>query len=333
MHKEDIAISTKEDYIKRVEQFIVQLQKKGIENPTPLQIFQHVLSKKADIARDTWRQYKNATVFVLSHLKEADAKELAEKLSAESNDGTLPKAVGTSSAKRKNISEALEIELRNALSAAARNDPTGDVLVMYTYVETILATGMRPVELSGALLIKDEEDMFDHDIDTASYSGGLPMVRVRNAKATQGRSFGQYRHIDCTNLTETQLLHIEAALGFASAKKLNDKEDEDYKEFYSRLRKMFYRFTSKHLGRDGKNVTFYTFRHQCIADLKHAGLKLHEIAAIVGHGSDATSVRHYGKKRYGRNRGNLVMANSVDAAMVKRHHTSFNPSKQPIKSI
>ena len=65
-------------------------------------------------------------------------------------------------------------------------------------------------------------------------------------------------------------------------------------------------------------ITLYSCRHQCIADLKHNGYQLSEIAAIVGHGNDATATEHYGKKRYGRKRGGLPQPNPNDVAKIKQ---------------
>lgn len=332
MQGKEKSVSTKEAYIERVGQFIRQLELAGIIDPTPKQIVNHVLSKKHSISRATWRQYKNATVFVLSQLDGPDAIEQAEILSIESNEGVLNQSVGTSAKKKKSISEEVEIALRKALSTEAKSDHTGDTLILYSYVETILATGLRPIELNQAMIIKTKQDAENIGITNKHYAGEYPVLRVKNAKHTHGRSFGVYRHIDCANLSEIQLLHIEVALGFAKKMVINDKADENYSDFYNRLRQVFSRFTEKHLGILGKNISLYTFRHQCIADLKHAGLELHEIAAIVGHGSDITAVRHYGKRRRGRGRKQLVKANSLDAVLVKRQHATFTPSTKSAPS-
>lgn len=70
----------------------------------------------------------------------------------------------------------------------------------------------------------------------------------------------------------------------------------------------------KKLARKNR-ITLYSGRHQFSANAKKAGVPAIEIAAMMGHGSDETHVKSYGKRRVGKG-GFTIQADPLDVERV-----------------
>ena len=319
------AISTQQEYIDRTNGFIEQYKKlHDGQVPSPDCLLVFIADKRPTISKSTWKKYRASGVY---YFQTNGLNALADKLASISNEGTLP-ATKTSANKKKLITQKEEETLRESLYAH-RSQKQSWFRPLYAYFETILCTGMRPSEIPSAEFIEDGP--LPPDI----YLGDYPVLKVKNAKATNGRSFGVYRYVNISRLTKEQHLLIRIAIILGSKAIMPDgRASKSFNDYYNSLRKAFARLVGAQLTQKSKGLSLYSLRHQCIADLKHADYQLSDIAAIVGHGSDVTATEHYGRRRVGRSRKGLSQPNPVDAAKVKPLMAKKMASKaKPTKSI
>lgn len=153
----------------------------------------------------------------------------------------------------------------------------GTVLV-HLLVATI-AMGLRPVEWSSAEFVIDGKT-------------GEKALRVRNAKATNGRACGKTREIVYGSLPPTVQQMVEEAATYA-------KTCDDWAVEYRRIADLHYRVQKKLRPRAVKRYAIYSARHQNIANLKFLA-DFEDIAPLAGHASRHTAVVHYGRKSAGR---------------------------------
>ncbi len=282
-----------------------------------------MIDRKSTVKTSTWRYYKAAVSF---YLAENGYGELAEQLKKESNKGTLDSiqnradtVLRTSSLKQKYITEQQEEKILTLLKAQ-KKDGHFWAGPLQTFIKAGLLVGLRPSEWPNSA-------MFIERPPTEGYEGKLPALRVKNGKASNGRSFGEYRTIDLSQLKDVELESIYFAVVLASQRRTPSGVANSYSDYYKALRDKMYSIDTLLFGRTKKNITLYSCRHQFIADLKHANYTLQQIAALVGHGSDATATIHYGKKRNGRAKGNLPLPHQPDVEKIKSHSTTKKETK------
>lgn len=152
------------------------------------------------------------------------------------------------------------------------------------------STGLRPVEWMGAKCLEDGEDEL--------------IIRVENAKNTNGRAHGETRDISIDSkhpLAEIVRLHMKEFSRFVSSENPEASAIE-----YSKKCNASIKVLESEIMRDGGpralGISMYSGRHQFAANLKKAGLTIGEIAYLMGHNSGLTAVQHYGKKRVGYSR-------------------------------
>ncbi len=280
----------------------------------PDALLNQLLIEKANISKATWFKKKASLIY---YFEQRNRRDLIDKLQAIGPDGALSKTTNTSARKKKSLTEIEEVRIRDELQRMSQ-DTTSWGRQLLAYTECILTTGMRPIELHGAHLFNDQKAFLDSGNQAEQYTGDWPMLQVHNGKQTNGRSFGEKRHIDLSELNDRQMLFIKIALSYAHSLTTPADQSTDYTKYYNALRQAFSRVISKLFTGRSRYISLYTYRHQCIADMKaDGGYSLLQIAAIVGHGNDLTATEHYGRKRSGRGRGEKVRANDVDVSKVK----------------
>ncbi|MCB1813914.1 MAG: site-specific integrase [Candidatus Competibacteraceae bacterium] len=248
----------------------------------PLALVQWLGARRPTLAKRTWWNYKAACKLGLSEdaawpdpLRQAALSALQKMTAAPCPKKTLR----TSSSKDKKLSQQ-------------------DLLTLYLYlvnrsgvwgVRTAhwllagYATGLRPIEWSQC----EWTDIEGHQT-----------LRVVNAKNTNGRSHGEYRHIILAgwdqDVIETIDRHLQALQSFV--------REGQYYTYYDNCRTTLNRAarvcfpTRKHFP------SLYSARHQFAADMK----KQHSAqvaAALMGHRNDRTSQRQYAQSRHGEPRG------------------------------
>lgn len=141
--------------------------------------------------------------------------------------------------------------------------------------------GLRPSEWRTAKLAERNEKIY---------------LIVQNGKYSNGRSHGKERHLELTDLRDTELKLIQRQLKVVSQ---YAERDVTWKTYYSGVRKTIHRVTRLLMPRQRRYPTLYSSRHQFAADAKAEGMSKVEIAAMMGHAVDDTAGSHYGLKRHG----------------------------------
>jgi hypothetical protein len=162
-----------------------------------------------------------------------------------------------------------------------------------------IVVGLRPIEWKQATLREHE--------------GDIELV-INNAKNTNGRANGDVRHINLSNLTESELRLVRNQLD-ASSK--NNSSDYIWNDYYNGIRKTLHRLARATFKNQRKYPTLYSSRHQFCANAKSVGMTKTEVAALMGHAVDDTAGSHYGKKKHGRSICN-VAANADEVASVRQ---------------
>jgi hypothetical protein len=141
--------------------------------------------------------------------------------------------------------------------------------------------GLRPCEWRHAKLI---------------ITDSKTILKVRNAKATNGRSHGELRHIDITSFSKKRIELIKTQLDYIANL---EPTQEAWNNYYNSVRRKIYSLVRKVNKFQKRFPSLYSTRHQYSADAKSAGLDLASIAALMGHATDDTVRTTYGKKKHG----------------------------------
>lgn len=242
-----------------------------------------------NIVKSTWRYDRAAIAFYLQHHNHSlEAIAAIKKLD---NRNCKAESFETSALKQKTLSNK-DIELIASRLNPAKNKWDGLVI---GWLEAAIVTGLRPSEWETALLKGD-------------------YLIVQNAKNTNGRSFGVERVLNLSNLDEFSYEAIEKFLHrLHYAMRVNDG---DFQYIYTSCRMRLRSATIKLWSPKKKHPTLYSGRHQFSADMKNT-LSKREIAALMGHGTDATATEHYGKKRVGTYRKNHIVPDPEQVALIR----------------
>lgn len=139
---------------------------------------------------------------------------------------------------------------------------------------------LRPCEWSAASLRRSE-------------------LRVRNAKATNGRACGESRTIHLGEIYRSPRARESLSeLTDAMRDRLGSSADQPYRDRRRVLCRLGARLRRACRSENIKPIALYTLRHAAIATLKRS-LSPAEVAAMAGHASDRTAGRHYGRRHSG----------------------------------
>lgn len=127
------------------------------------------------------------------------------------------------------------------------------------------------------------------EIDSARW-----FLRVRNAKNTNGRAHGFFRHLDVSGCSNSTLRDVAAFAALMRAV----IESGQYDGYYDSCRRLLLRINDR-LGLRGKShVQIYSPRHKFSSAVKNR-FSRSEVGAMMGHANDETATTHYGKRRCG----------------------------------
>lgn len=293
----------------------------GAQTPNdvaPLQLVEFLISRRSELAKRTWRTYKAAVRAQLQDAIDPDGteeppslqtlqemKHALQVLEKEAQTGAKTRTQRTSALKAKNLDlddrqriyEHLQAMSEGTVVQPGPRSQTARALL--TWCQASELVGVRPSEWE--------------DADRVELEGGTPALRIRNAKNSHGRANGEYRHLDLIGLTGAELAIIDQQLdlidGYRGA--------GGFAALVHNLRQSLYRIGRRVLGRRKKYPSLYTFRHQFAADAKSARDGRSTVAAMMGHGSDATAGRDYAHSRVGRG-GVRVSPIPSEVAKVRR---------------
>ncbi len=314
---------TEAAYLKRAAGLLKRYSKeKGLPKDEYGKLASWLEELKPAMAVRSWRLYKAALVCYLDVIGQYELRDALKLLNSSGCKAKGKKSEGnTSQKKKKNVSQIEEETLTQYLNT--QREEYYWALRTLIFFKATLVTGLRPEEWRDAVYL--EENLPGINCET-------PALRVKNAKATNGRAHGEYRHLILTNMSESDINTILLQLQFTDVSLTHGLLGSDGKltwtQYYESIRKCLYRAYKVLFPRAESLVSIYSCRHQCIADLKTVYSRA-EVAAMVGHATDRTATDHYGKKNYGR-RGRLPKPHPPEVERI-RHQYSARPDK--IQSI
>lgn len=170
---------------------------------------------------------------------------------------------------------------------------TSFATTIINWIDATIITGIRPMEWISVKMATQK---------TTNNGTEYPVLRIKNAKNTNGRTFGEYRHIVLTDINPHDMKAILHMVEIVKQIRQNNKPEaweKAWKRVYNQHRKALYKINLKIRPTAKKVVTIYSARHQFTADCKANEVSEFEIAALMGHGSIDTHAKHYGKKHLG----------------------------------
>ncbi|MHA6203982.1 hypothetical protein ACXU4B_06140 [Dyella soli] len=340
---------TTDDYRRRVDQIRRQVAKPlGVKNPqlvSPLALVEHLIDRreasrdlatksvmstgretlrrleKKAIARGTWRQYKSSLLFVLEEELEVaiegvvveELHEAIARLRAESQSGCLKQSDQTSGQKAKAFPAAdFEIVANYLESRIGGKHGHRHANALLTFLRANRLVGLRPAEWKSAGLV--------------DFRGSLAL-RVGNAKHTNGRANGSHRHLLVDRLSPEQVGHLDEMLHML----VNFESDPEYDfdRHMHQLRLYMGKVVRRCLGKRKRYPSMYSSRHQFVANAKSGSRAQEEIAALVGHGSNATASQHYGRTAAGEGDvGVTAVASEVATVRHSRKAAGHQPARR-----
>ncbi len=251
------------------------------ETLSPDELVAYLILLKPTLCQRTWRAYKSACVYALE-LLHGQHEAAIELLRGETSEDLPRTSLATSGTKAKHVPTAAWNAIKAALNRRARNNHV-HAKPLLDFLEATLLTGLRPVEWCNARIA----------IHAPSQR---QVLRVKNAKHTNGRANGEYRELFIDELSEADREVIEKTIAHCQV-----NEDEAPQLLKALSNEMAICRDSALVRRydQSSSVTLYSFRHQFIADAKASLDDPVIISAMVGHSSTKTAFEHYGKKRFG----------------------------------
>lgn len=251
----------------------------------PTQIVAYLVKRKPQLAKRSWRLYKAALDHQFRVARENAPSQASQQeidyalqiLRAETQEGALSKGTQTSAKKAKRLrKDDFALLLEHIQANIDKHIRARALLIWCIATEPV---GLRPGEWDAARR------------DTSAE--GAPLLIVPNAKATNGRGNGESRTLDLSGCTPAQLQAIDDLLDLVEGY----RSEDGFERFQSQIGKYLYRASRVALSKRTQYPSLYTFRHQFSANAK-SHLNQQEVAALMGHASDATSQRHYAQKRH-----------------------------------
>ncbi len=293
---------TKERYTKRARQILSRYKKDTGQSwrEDPVGCMRCLCSREMSYA--TWRQYKSAMIFFMEQHGPIEAVQYLYEnrplFSKEKNN--------TSSKKQKKIPNKDFEKLASYLDDGKKHSYNR---LLKLWLKSMIITGIRPSEWKNVRLEND-------------------ILIVKNAKNTNGRSFGEERHIDLSDVLESDREVLKSFL------------DElhlfmEYKKFgtiYETCRHKMQLAAKKLWPRRKKLPTMYSARHQFVADIKRRKTDKIEMMAMLGHNAERTSSFHYACFNQGESRIGYPKAVDQDINVLQNSF-ECNPNKKrkPLK--
>ena len=267
-----------------------------------------------EMAKATFRLYKAAILCVLRGIAGRPGRDTPriqsaiDLLAAEQSTGGRRKGTKTSSLKSRSFPpDDVERMLRYLKEANLRSrwaEPT--ILAIHV----LLLTGVRPSELASLRVV--------------SSAPGYAFVTFGNAKTSNGRGNGETRSIELRDLTDMQL----NALACWPEVLAHHAGQYTPAAAIRRIALYFRDVARRTLGKRRHYPSLYSLRHQFAANAKASGLSCEEIAALMGHASNVTATRHYGRRARG-TQGVKARPLPTEVSRVRQKAKPFNRRSAP----
>ncbi|MCO5098684.1 MAG: site-specific integrase [Rhodocyclaceae bacterium] len=298
-------------YLSRATSLVLRATREGCGNTGPLTCTAHyLLANRKQWLPNTWRQYRAALRFACSTENSHDARNAAQLLdqtlgsSGEELPGNGNKKISerkTSALRSKTVREKNIERIVNAIEASRAKPETKETLIrwiIYGYF-----TGLRPCEWGNARVVTVDGDA---------------RLEVANAKHTNGRAHGLKRTIPLQHFPETELDSLHEFCD----KMHRLKNSGQFESKRGTCSKLLQNINRRLYGKGRLWISLYSMRHGFSSRVK-VSCTPPEVAALMGHASDATASLHYGKRRHGG--GGLPIKPLKDE--VARVRNNFKPCK------
>lgn len=265
-----------------------------------------LVGRRSDLSASTFRQYRSASTFVIAERlrdqmlgddEQEDGLRALQILQdsqsqfaiGSSGSGARPKTVPrrTSAKKAKTVCWG-DWDKLMAVLALSRSQHAQSINLL---LAAGLYTGLRPSEWKNAHLTVDQ-------------GSGACRLTVANGKCSNGRAHGPARTLTwpqagCeVDAIAAWLAHLDQLLP--------SRGDERYSAWnvlYKSLRDELHQIILRLWPRRKRRIAFYTTRHMFVAAAKDSFLpgvrSREEIAALLGHATDATATMHYARPSKG----------------------------------
>lgn len=236
-----------------------------------------------DWSQGTWRMHRCGYRLLLVKLVESGkvtkerAKELNEMMSSSSGKSRKERVKKTSSRRKKKASP----EDIQKISEVVKDNSSkwGEALIIW--LQAAIATGLRPNEWRTATLIEDDNRL---------------ILRSKNFKRNEVRSYADFREIDLTDSSEESIGFVKKQVSIVQGMIKNDMMES----YYNGCASLLYWCNKKIWKKRKANITLYTGRHQFSANAKaDETVSDVERAALMGHKTTKTSTERYGLGRHG----------------------------------
>ncbi len=259
-----------------------------------------LVGRRSGLSSSTFRQYRSASTFVIAELlrdQMLGGNEQEDGLRAlhilqdsqsqsavdSSDSGARPKTMpGRTSAKKAKTVCWDDWDQLMAVLALSRSQHARSINLL---LAAGLYTGLRPSEWKNAHLMADP-------------CSGAWRLTVANGKCSNGRAHGPARTLTwpqagCeVDAIAAWLAHLDQLLPSR-----RDERDRAWNVLYKSLRDELHQITLRLWPRRKRRIAFYTTRHMFVAAAKDSFLpgvrSREEIAALLGHATDATATMHY----------------------------------------
>lgn len=276
-----ISEKTKQDYLKRAENMVKRIAKeKGKSEIDVYEMVMWLIDNAHTINKNSFRLYKASILYYLyDHLNTKQSIEAADYLVNFDSGNSYKKSNKTSSKKSKKIrKDDLEILIQYLNQENNKWDS-----YIKTWILSGILCGLRPIEWQ--------------DAELSLHTSGQYILKIKNAKNTNGRANGDYRTLLLDRLSENEISIIKQQL--YNIKSFASLENNGYERFYNNCIVRLNQVNQIVFKKRKKNITLYSSRHQFSANAKYSNRTKAEVAALMGHASDETATSHYGRKIYG----------------------------------
>lgn len=278
------------------------------------------------LAKSSFRQYKAALVWAfeceIQKRPDEDARpwrDALARLASLPQTGYRNRGAATSGKREKKLPKS---KLSKIISELHRQQRKGDRWAALTaaFLMANRTVGLRPIEWADAKL------------EVNPFSPGRHTLVVQNAKHDDTRGNGSTRRLDLTALGGGEIAWVaglvKVAEGSRDGQLVDGHHTLSFKDALTRMRRSMYKATKRLFPNAARLPSLYSTRHQFVADAKYAGYSTEEIAALLGHASDATATFHYGRRVSGA-AGLKVRANSENVRNVRRVARCNSPRASP----
>lgn len=276
----------------------------GEEPPGAMQVAAYASELRAEWSKSTWRQMKASLIFYFEERGNSDGIQAASLLRATSQSDSIQKSERTSGRRAKSVRRSSFDQVLEAVRGC-RSQFAG---MLESWLLLGSQIGLRPHEWKSCALVEAtpfEMGDVDHTASGADPHSPAPYLRVRNGKNTNGRSHGEYRHLNLSRLPEGTLRAVAEFAGLMS----EVEQAGLYQKYYGGCQRLLHRINLSLHGpvkpatrsKSGKKVSsprwvqLYSGRHMFSSEAKRELPKV-GVAAAMGHSTTKTASEHYGRR-------------------------------------